>query len=75
VKHGATNATIPKGTDSQAVTLEQAIALLAEREAKGGGGKKKPARGKGKAPAKKAGAKKAAAPASAAPIDDDEAPF
>jgi DNA topoisomerase-1 len=48
VKHGATNATIPKGTDSQAVTLEQAIALLAEREAKGGGGKKKPARGKSK---------------------------
>jgi DNA topoisomerase-1 len=71
IKHGATNANVPRGTDPQAVTLEQAVALLAEREAKGGG-KKKPARaakasgkktaGK-KAPAKKAGAKKAKAEA------------
>jgi DNA topoisomerase-1 len=58
VKHGATNATIPKGTDPAELTLEQAVALIAEREAKGGG--KKPARGKAKAPAKKAAPKKKA---------------
>jgi DNA topoisomerase-1 len=43
IKHGATNANVPRGTDPQAVTMEQAVALLAERAAKGGGGKK-PAR-------------------------------
>jgi DNA topoisomerase-1 len=42
IKHEATNANVPKGADPQGVTLEQAVALLAEREAKGGG--KKPAR-------------------------------
>jgi DNA topoisomerase-1 len=50
IKHGATNANVPKGSDPTAVTMEQAVALLAERAAKGGG-KKKPARkagGKGK---------------------------
>ena len=62
VKHGATNANVPRGGDPQAITLEQALALLAEREAKGGG-KKKPARAvkakaEGAAPAK---AKKPAA--------------
>jgi DNA topoisomerase-1 len=51
VKHGSTNATIPKGTDPQALTLEEAVKLIAEREAKGGG--KKPARGKAKGGAKK----------------------
>jgi len=76
IKHGATNANVPRGTDPQAVTLEQAVALLAERAAKGGG-KKKPARGaKAKAPAKKkAGGKKAGVAAEATPIDDDDAPF
>ncbi|HXA41152.1 MAG TPA: type I DNA topoisomerase [Phenylobacterium sp.] len=64
IKHGATNANVPRGTDPQNVTLEQAVLLLAERAAKGGG--KKPARGaKAKAApktaAKKAPAKKAAA--------------
>ncbi|MFC3069779.1 type I DNA topoisomerase [Phenylobacterium soli] len=57
VKHGSTNATIPKGKDPAELTLEEAVALIAEREAKGGG--KKPARGK-KAAAKKPAAKKAA---------------
>ena len=67
IKHGATNANVPRGTDPQDVTLEQAVLLLAERAAKGGG-KKKPARGAKakaapkaaaeKAPAKKAPAKK-----------------
>jgi DNA topoisomerase-1 len=66
-KHGSTNANVPRGTDPQAVTLEQAVALLAERAAKGGG-KKKPARtakakaapkaAAAKAPAKKAAKKK-----------------
>jgi DNA topoisomerase-1 len=56
VKHGSTNATIPKGSDPQALTLEEAVKLIAEREAKGGG--KKPARGKAKA--KAGGAKKKA---------------
>ena len=46
VKHGSTNANVPKGTDPQDVTLEQAVALIAEREAKGGGKKAR------KAPAK-----------------------
>src|SRR6185437_15980858 len=58
IKHGATNANVPRGTDPQAVTLDQAVALLAERAAKGGGGKKKPARAtKAKAAPKAAGAK------------------
>ncbi|MBX3483069.1 type I DNA topoisomerase [Phenylobacterium sp.] len=87
IKHGSTNANVPRGADPLSVTLEQAVALIAEREAKGGGKKgKKPARaakaegGAAKAvkkPAKKkAGAKKPAAKrAASAPIDDDEAPF
>jgi DNA topoisomerase-1 len=65
VNSGKVNANVPKGTDPVEVTMEQAVALLAEREAKGGG--KKPARSKAKASAKpaaaakKAPAKKAAA--------------
>jgi DNA topoisomerase I len=68
IKHGATNANVPRGTDPQNVTLEQAVLLLAERAAKGGGGKKKPARAAkakaapkaatAKAPAKKRAVKK-----------------
>ena len=57
VKHGKTNATIPPEMTPETITLEQALGLIAEREAKGGG-KKKPAK---KAAAKKAPAKKAAA--------------
>jgi DNA topoisomerase-1 len=91
IKHGSTNANVPRGADPLSVTLEQAVALIAEREAKGGG--KKPAKAakakaepKAKAAAKKPAAKKSAAkkaapktPAKAkAPADDigdDEAPF
>jgi len=40
VKHGKTNATIPKETDLGSVTLEQALDWLAVKEAKGGGRKK-----------------------------------
>jgi DNA topoisomerase-1 len=65
VNAGKVNANVPKGTDPAELTMEQAVALLAEREAKGGG--KKPARGKAKAAPKaekapaKAAAKKPAA--------------
>ena len=68
VNSGKVNANVPKGTEPAGLTMEQAVALLAERAAKGGG--KKPARGaKAKAapaadkkpPAKKAAAKKPAA--------------
>ena len=53
VKCGKTNATLPKGTDPQSLTMDQAVELIAEHEKKGPS--KKTAR---KAPAKK----KAAAP-------------
>ena len=49
VNFGKVNATLPKGKDPQSVTMEEALALIAEREAKGGGVKK---------PARKAAAKK-----------------
>jgi DNA topoisomerase-1 len=62
VNAGKVNANVPKAKDPAELTLEEAVALLAERAAKGGGGK---ARGKAKAApkaaAKKAPAKKAAA--------------
>jgi DNA topoisomerase-1 len=35
VKHGATNANVPRGADPTALTLDEAVKLLAEREAKG----------------------------------------
>ncbi|MDB5464535.1 MAG: topA, partial [Phenylobacterium sp.] len=51
IKHGATNANVPRGADPQTVTLEQAVALLSERAAKpSGGGKRKPARAAKAAP-------------------------
>ncbi|CAM5345292.1 DNA topoisomerase-1 [Aquamicrobium terrae] len=57
VNFGKINATLPKGKDPQSVTMDEALALIAEKEAKGGG--KKPAR---KAAAKKTtAAKKTAA--------------
>ena len=71
IKHGAVNANVPRGTDPREVTLEQAVALIAERAAKPSGGKRKPARAAkakaapkaegAKAPAKKKPAKKKAA--------------
>jgi DNA topoisomerase-1 len=63
IKHGATNANVPRGTDPQAVTLEQAVTLLAERAAKGGGGKRKPARAAKAKAAPKVAAAGAKAPA------------
>jgi DNA topoisomerase-1 len=35
IKHGATNANVPRGADPAALTLDEAVKLLAEREAKG----------------------------------------
>jgi DNA topoisomerase I len=44
VSDGETNATLPEGTEPDAVTMEQALALITERAAKGGKRKKaKPA--------------------------------
>ena len=37
IKHGDTNANVPKGSEPGDLTLEEAVRLLAEREAKGGG--------------------------------------
>jgi DNA topoisomerase I len=62
VKHDKTNATIPSDNTAEAITLEQALVLITEREAKSGG-KKKPAKkaaAKKVAPKKKAAAKKKA---------------
>jgi DNA topoisomerase-1 len=67
IKHENVNANVPRGKDPQEVTLDEAVALIAEREAKGGGAKKTPARKSATAkpaaktaPAKKPAAKKAA---------------
>ena len=57
IKHGATNANVPRGTDPQDVTLDQAVLLLAERAAKGGGKKKGGRTAKAKAAPKAAAAK------------------
>jgi DNA topoisomerase-1 len=56
VTDGETNATLPKGSDPAALTLDEALALLVERALKG------PAKGK-KKPARKPAAKTAKAPA------------
>jgi DNA topoisomerase-1 len=63
VKHGKTNATLPKGMEPEEVTLEKAVELIAERAAKSGGKKKAPAK---KPAAKKTAAKKPAAKKTAA---------
>ena len=56
VKHGSTNATVPKDTDISTVTMEEAVLWLAEKVAKGGGKKA----GGRKATARKGTAKKTA---------------
>ena len=63
IKHGDTNANVPRGKDPLEVTLDEAVILIAERVAKGGGGKKKPTAKKAsaKAPAKAKTATKAPA--------------
>jgi DNA topoisomerase-1 len=63
VTDGSTNATIPRDSDPLSVTLDQAVALIAERVAKGGGKKPKKAAKKAAAPkpAKDAAPKKTTA--------------
>ncbi|RZV42528.1 MAG: hypothetical protein EX271_05745, partial [Acidimicrobiales bacterium] len=51
IKHEKTNATLPKDVAPETVTMEQAVELIAAKEAKAGTKKKK-------APAKKKTAKK-----------------
>ncbi|WP_022679588.1 type I DNA topoisomerase [Sandarakinorhabdus limnophila] len=60
ITDGTTNANVPKGAEPTAVTLDEAIALLAARAAAGPSKKGKKARAKKAAP-KKAAAKKPAA--------------
>jgi DNA topoisomerase-1 len=78
IKHEDTNANVPRGKDPQDVTLEEAVSLIAEREAKGGGAKKKPVRkaAAAKPAAKSAAAKKAPAkkPAAKKPAAKKKAP-
>jgi DNA topoisomerase-1 len=51
VKHGGINATVPTDLKPEELTVDQAVSLLAERAAKGGGKKPKPTRAKKAAPA------------------------
>ncbi len=60
VTDGTTNATVQNSDDPESVTLEQALALIADRAAKGGGKKKKPAKKAAAAKPKKAAAAKVA---------------
>ncbi len=65
VKHGGINATVPRDLKPDELTIDQAVVLLAERAAKGGG--KKPARAK-----KTTNKTKANGVAVAAPANDTE---
>ncbi|PZO75165.1 MAG: type I DNA topoisomerase [Mesorhizobium amorphae] len=66
VNHGKVNATLPKGKDPASVTLDEAVALLAEREGKTAKPARKAAAPKKAAPKKEAAAKKAPAAKKAA---------
>ena len=68
VKHGKVNATIPEGKSADTITLDEAVALIAERSAKQVGGRGKGARRSGgrtpaAKPAPKAKRAKKSAPA------------
>jgi DNA topoisomerase-1 len=65
VKWGKVNATVPKGADPAALTLDEAVALIAEKAGSGG----KAARAPGKARAGSAKTSKAAAKAAAGPAE------
>jgi len=68
VKWDKVNATLPKDVEPEALSLEQAVALIAEKAAKGGKGKaKSAAKPKAKAPAKKKAPAKAKPKATAKP--------
>ncbi len=76
VSHGKVNATIPKGTPIDSVTLQDAIGWIDD---KGGPDKKAirkaPAKGTAKGAAKKPAAKKPAGEAAKSIDDSDEVPF
>ncbi|MEZ5862383.1 MAG: topoisomerase C-terminal repeat-containing protein, partial [Geminicoccaceae bacterium] len=59
VKHGKTNASLPQGRPVEELTMDEAVALLAAREAKGG------SKGKGRTTSRKAPAKAKPAKATA----------
>jgi DNA topoisomerase-1 len=72
VKHGKVNATLPKDKTPEDLTLEEALALLAERSGKSGGkaaAKKTAKKPAAKKAAKKAGKKPAARKAPAKKVD------
>ncbi len=69
VQHGKTRATLPKGTDKESVTLEQALEWLAAKAEKGPNGAKKTAKKAAKKPAKKKSASKAKTAAAASAGD------
>ncbi|MDW4499476.1 type I DNA topoisomerase [Sulfitobacter sp. D35] len=80
VKWEKINATLPKGTEPESVTLEQAAGLIDEKAAKKGGGRKKAAKKPAakktaakKATTKKTATKKPAAGKTAAQKDDGDA--
>ncbi|RFC31089.1 MAG: DNA topoisomerase-1 [Candidatus Nitrotoga sp. MKT] len=62
VRHGKVNATLPKDVSPEEITLQEGLALLAERVAKGPSLKKTAAKKKPTAPKKPATPKKPAAP-------------
>ncbi|SIS97061.1 DNA topoisomerase I [Insolitispirillum peregrinum] len=82
VEHNKVRATLPRGSDKDALTLEQAVALLAAKVAKDGGPAKAKAEPKKAAPKKTTSRKKAAASDAATndaendlpPFDLDDAP-
>jgi DNA topoisomerase-1 len=51
VKHGGVNATVPRDLKPEELTVEQAVSLLAERAAKGGGKKPRTVRARKAPPA------------------------
>jgi DNA topoisomerase-1 len=67
VSDGKINATLPKGVDPMAVELTQALELIAERVAKGGGKKKKSKKSAPKGKAKKSATKAKKSASSAKP--------
>jgi DNA topoisomerase-1 len=66
VSHNGTNATVPKAKDTAQLTADEAVALLDERIASGGGAKKTARKAPAKKPAAKPPAKKAPAKKKAA---------
>ncbi len=71
VKHGKTNATLPKDSDPMTISLDDAVALLATRAAKGG---KTPKPAKAGKPSANGKSKKTAGTADAAASENAAAP-